>query len=140
MRIALVHDWLTGMRGGERVLHELACLYPEADLYTLVQRRGTTSAEIDRLPCRASPLSRLPGIARHYRKLLPLFPWAIERFQLEEYDIVLSISHAVAKGVRVAPGIPHLCYCLTPMRYIWDQVDSYLGTGVRRALAAPLLR
>ena len=84
-------------------------------------------------------MSRLPGIATHYRKLLPLFPWAIERFALEGYDVVVSVSHAVAKGIRVAPGIPHVCYCLTPMRYVWDQADAYLGRGVRRALARPLV-
>ncbi len=139
MRIALVHDWLTGMRGGERVLHELACLYPDADLYTLLHLPGTTSAEIDRLEPRTSPLARVPGIARHYRKYLPLFPWAIERLELEGYDVVVSVSHAVAKGVRVPPNTPHLCYCLTPMRYVWDQVGAYLGTGLRRGLAAPLV-
>jgi glycosyltransferase involved in cell wall biosynthesis len=139
MRIALVHDWLTGMRGGERVLHELALLYPQADLYTLVHVPGTTSAEIDGLRIHASSLSHLPHVDQHYRALLPLFPWAIERFRLEEYDVVVSVSHAVAKGIRVAPGIPHLCYCLTPMRYVWDQVDAYLGRGFRRALAAPLV-
>jgi glycosyltransferase involved in cell wall biosynthesis len=138
MRVALVHDWLTGMRGGERVLHELARLYPDADLYTLVHVPGTTSEAIDRLRIRASPLSRLPGIGRHYRTLLPTFPWMIERFRLEPYDIVVSISHAVAKGIRVAPGTPHLCYCLTPMRYVWDQAEAYLGRGLRRRLAAPL--
>ncbi len=139
MRIALVHDWLTGMRGGERVLHQLALAYPHADLYTLIHLPGATTAAIERLPIHASPLSRLPGIARHYRKLLPLFPWAIERFRLEGYDLVVSVSHAVAKGIRVGPGVPHLCYCLTPMRYVWDQADAYLGKGLRRALAAPLV-
>ena len=138
MRIALVHDWLTGMRGGERVLHQLALAYPNADLYTLIHLPGATTAAIDRLSIHTSPLSRLPGVARHYRKLLPLFPWAIERFRLEGYDLVLSVSHAVAKGVRVGPGVPHFCYCLTPMRYVWDQADAYLGQGFRRALGAPL--
>ncbi len=126
------------MRGGERVLHQLALVHPNADLYTLIHLPGATSAAIDGLSIHASPLSRLPGIARHYRKLLPLFPWAIERFHLEGYDLVVSVSHAVAKGVRVGPGIPHFCYCLTPMRYVWDQADAYLGKGVRRTMAAPL--
>jgi glycosyltransferase involved in cell wall biosynthesis len=139
LRIALVHDWLTGMRGGERVLHELAALHPDADLYTLVHVPGSTSERIERLRIHASPLSRLPGVARHYRKLLPLFPWAIERLRLEACDLVLSTSHAVAKGVRAPRGAAHLCYCLTPMRYAWDQIDAYLGRGLRRALAAPLV-
>jgi glycosyltransferase involved in cell wall biosynthesis len=139
MRVAFVHDWLTGMRGGERVLDELAALFPDADLYTLFHIPGATSDRLDQMRIHASPLSRLPGTGRHYRKLLPLFPWAIERFYLEGYDLVLSSSHAVAKGVRLAPGSAHLCYCYTPMRYVWDQADAYLGRGLRRLLAAPLV-
>ncbi len=139
MRVALVHDWLTGFRGGERVLHELALLYPDADLYTLIHTPARTSRAIEALSIHASPLSRLPGSARHYRKLLPLFPWAIERFDLSGYDLVISCSHAIAKGVRVPPGTRHVCYCLTPMRYVWDQIDAYLGRGARRALAWPLV-
>ncbi len=139
MRVALVHDWLTGMRGGERVLEELAALHPGADLYTLIHVPGATTERIERLRIRASPLSRVPGVRRHYRKLLPLFPWAIERFRLRDYDLVVSTSHAVAKGVGIAPGTPHLSYCFTPMRYIWDQADAYLGRGAFRALATPLV-
>lgn len=139
VRVALVHDWLTGMRGGERVLDVLATLFPDAELYTLIHVPGSTSPAIERLRIHASPLSALPGAARHYRKLLPLFPWAIERFQLEGFDLVLSTHHAVAKGVRTAPGTRHLCYCFTPMRYVWDQTEAYLGRGLRRALAAPLI-
>jgi glycosyltransferase involved in cell wall biosynthesis len=137
MRVALVHDWLTGMRGGENVLHELASMYPDADLYTLIHVPGSTSELIEARTITASPLSRLPGAAQHYRVLLPLFPWAIERFRLTGYDIVISTSHAVAKGVR-CDG-PHLCYCFTPMRYIWDQIDAYLGNGAVRLLASPLV-
>ena len=139
MRVALVQDWLTGFRGGEKVLHEFAGLFPDADLYTLIHVAGSTSARIDGLRVHASPLSRLPGAAKHYRKLLPLFPLAIERFRLEGYDLVISNSHSFAKGVRVAPGTPHFCYCMTPMRYAWDLADEYLGTGARRLVAAPLL-
>jgi len=139
MRVALVHDWLTGFRGGEKVLHELAGLFPDADLYTLIHLPGSTSPAIERLRITASPLSRLPGAARHYRKLLPLLPLAVERFRLDGYDLVISNSHSFAKGVRVPRGTPHLCYCLTPIRYAWDLADEYLGRGARRALAAPLL-
>ena len=139
MRVALVQDWLTGFRGGEKVLDELAGMFPNADLYTLIHVPGSTSERIERLHITASPLSRLPGAARHYRKLLPLFPFAIERFRLEGYDLVISNSHSFAKGVRVAPGTPHLCYCMTPIRYAWDLADEYLGRGLKRTLAAPLL-
>jgi len=130
---------LTGLRGGERVLHRLALRHPDADLYTLIHVPESTSDEIESLRLHTSPLSRLPGVRRHYRKLLPLFPWAARRLRLEGYDLVLSIHHAVAKGVQIEPGTPHLCYCLTPMRYVWDQIDSYLGRGVRRRLARPLV-
>ncbi|MDJ0789021.1 MAG: glycosyltransferase [Myxococcota bacterium] len=139
MRVALVHDWLTGMRGGERVLHEHAVMFPEADLYTLVHVPGSTTPEIEDRRIVTSPLSRLPGVERHYRKLLPLFPWAIERFRLEGYDLVLSSSHAVAKGIRAGAGATHVSYCFTPMRYVWDQADAYLGRGWKRALATPLV-
>jgi glycosyltransferase involved in cell wall biosynthesis len=137
-RVALAHDWLTGLRGGERVLDELAGMFPDADLYTLIHVPGSTSERIEKLRIHTSPLSRLPGVATRYRALLPLFPWAIERFRLPAYDLVVSTSHAVAKGIRVAPGTLHVCYCFTPMRYVWDQADAYLGRGLRRALAAPL--
>jgi len=139
VRVALVHDWLTGMRGGERVLDELCGLFPEADLYTLVHVPGSTSKRIEARRIFTSPLSRFPGAARHYRKFLPLFPWAIERFRLPNYDLVLSSSHAVAKGVRPPHGAVHLCYCFTPMRYVWDQAEAYLGGGLRRTLAGPLI-
>ncbi len=139
MRIALVQDWLTGFRGGERVLHEIVGMFPDADLYTLIWVPGTTSERIDAREPVTSPLSHLPGITRHYRKLLPLFPWAIERFRLEGYDLVLSHSHSFAKGVRVVGNTPHVCYCMTPIRYVWDHVDTYLGRGWKRTLATPLV-
>ncbi len=139
LRIALVHDWLTGFRGGERVLEHLARRYPHADLFTLFHTPGCVPAAIERLAITTSPLDRLPFARPHYRKLLPLFPWAIRRFDLRGYDLVLSTSHAVAKSVRVPDGVPHLAYCFTPMRYVWDQSDEYLGRGLRRALATPLV-
>jgi glycosyltransferase involved in cell wall biosynthesis len=139
VRVALVHDWLTGLRGGERVLDVLAGLWPDAELYTLFHVPGATTPRIDALRVRTSPLGRIPGSGRHYRKLLPLHPWAARQLRVEECDLVVSVSHAVAKAVRVGSGIPHLCYCLTPMRYVWDQIDVYLGRGPRRVLAAPLV-
>ena len=139
MRVALVHDWLTGMRGGERCLEQIARHYPDADLYTLFYAAGSTSPSLDALSIHPSPLSRWPGTARHYRKLLPLFPRAIESFDLSQYDLVISTSHAVAKGVRTRPDQPHLSYCFTPMRYVWDQADAYLGRGLRRAITSPLV-
>jgi glycosyltransferase involved in cell wall biosynthesis len=139
VRIALVHDWLTGMRGGERILHELAQMYPKAEIHTLIHVEGSTSPTIEALPIHASPLSRLPGVARHYRKLLPLFPWAIRRFDFSGYELVISCSHAFAKSVATGPDQLHLCYCMTPVRYVWDQIDAYLGRGGRRLIATPLV-
>ena len=126
------------MRGGERVLEELCGLWPDADLFTLVHVPGTTSSRIEERAIHTSFLSRLPFIARHYRAWLPLFPSAVERLDLSGYELVVSCSHAVAKSVRVPQGARHLSYCLTPMRYIWDQQDAYLGRGLVRALASPL--
>lgn len=138
MKVALVHDWLTGFRGGERVLDHLARRFPEAEVFTLVHVPGRTSPAIDALRIHPSPLNRVPGIGRHYRKLLPLYPWAIRRFDLVGFDLIVSTSHAVAKSVKVPRGTAHLSYCFTPMRYVWDQADAYLGRGVRRWLASPL--
>jgi glycosyltransferase involved in cell wall biosynthesis len=138
VRVALIHDWLTGMRGGERVLEEMVRVFPSADVFTLLHVPGSTSPVIERQSIRTSFLSRIPGIGRHYRAWLPLFPFAARMFDLTGYDLVLSCSHAVAKGVRVPKGGRHICYCLTPMRYVWDQRDAYLGRGARRALALPV--
>jgi glycosyltransferase involved in cell wall biosynthesis len=139
LKIALVHDWLTGFRGGERVLDHLARRYPQADLFTLVRSRCEITPAIDALPLRTSPLNAIPGIGRHYRKFLPLFPWAIQRFDFSAYELVISTSHAVAKSVQIPEHVVHLSYCFTPMRYIWDQSDAYLGRGLRRRLAGPLV-
>lgn len=138
-RTLLVHDWLTGMRGGERVLEWLCRGFPDAPIYTLIHDRAAVSDTINAHPIRVSALGRWPGIARRYRGWLPLFPAAIERFRAEPADLVLSTSHCVAKGFRPPPGARHVCYCFTPMRYAWTFHDEYLGRGWKRRLAAPLL-
>jgi glycosyltransferase involved in cell wall biosynthesis len=144
-RVALVHDWLTGMRGGEKVIETLGSLYPEAPLHTLFHFPGSVSPAIESHPIRTSFLQKAPGIRRHYRSYLPLFPAAIEEFDLSGFDVVLSSSHCVAKGVIAAPDAFHLCYCHTPMRYAWDQEHAYFpsrhGLGPRlRSLALTGLR
>ena len=139
MKIALVHDWLTGYRGGERVLHHLAKRFPGADLFTLFHEPGSVSPEIEDRRIFTSPLDAFPGKTAHYRKLLPLFPLAIRQFDLRGYDLILSTSHAVAKSIRVPAGTRHVDYCFTPMRYIWDQADAYLGHGPSRWLARPVV-
>lgn len=129
MRVALVHDWLTGMRGGERVLERIARMFPEAPIFTLVWNRGSVSAELESHPIRTSFLQGLPGAAEKYRWYLPLFPRAIESFDLSGYDAVLSTSHAVAKGARARAGALHLSYIFTPMRYVWDLEETYFPPG-----------
>lgn len=124
-RVALVHDWLTGMRGGEKVLESLVDLFPGAPIYTLFHFPGSVSAKLEDRPVHTSFLQRAPGIRRHYRRYLPLFPAAIEDFDLAGYDLVVSTSHCVAKGAIPAPGAFHVCYCHTPMRYAWDQEHAY---------------
>ena len=128
-RVALVHDWLTGMRGGEKVLERLCALFPEADVYTLVWNRGSVSPAIERHVIVTSFLQLLPASARLYRWYLPFFPAAIEGFDLSRYDVVISTSHAVAKGVRTPPGTFHLSYVFTPMRYIWELEGAYFPPG-----------
>jgi len=129
MRVALVHDWLTGMRGGEKVLEVLANLFPAADIFTLVHLRGQVSPAIEKHKIITSPLQKIPGIDRYYRHLLPVMPWAIEQLDFSGYDLLISTSHCVAKGAMPAPSARHWCYCHTPMRYIWDQFDAYFGPG-----------
>ncbi len=138
IRVALVHDWLTGMRGGEKVLEVLAELFPGADLFTLVHARGSVSGAIEARRVRTSWLQRLPDVERRYRWALPLFPGAIERFDLRRYDLVISSSHCVAKGARPAPRALSVCYCHTPMRYVWERFDDYFGRwrGPKRWLVA----
>jgi glycosyltransferase involved in cell wall biosynthesis len=139
LRVALVHDWLTGMRGGEKVLEVLCELYPQADIFTLLHVRGSASGTIERHRVRTSFIQHLPLASRYYRQYLALFPIAIEQFVLDEYDLVISSSHCVAKSVVTAGRTRHICYCHTPMRYAWEQLDAYFGRErVGRVNAAAL--
>jgi glycosyltransferase involved in cell wall biosynthesis len=140
-RVALVHDWLTGMRGGERCLDVLCELFPEAPLFTLLHVPGSVTPRIEQRRVVTSFIQRLPRAATQYRSYLPAFPLAIRRFDLSGYDLVLSMSHCVAKGVRVPPRALHLCYCFSPMRYVWDLSSDYFGPGHglgARVLGPPL--
>jgi len=128
------------MRGGEKVLEVLAELYPDADLFTLVHRRGSVSPTIERLRIRTSFVQRLPFVERYYRHCLPLFPAAVEALDLDGYDLVVSSSHCAAKSVIRAGRARHLCYCLTPMRYAWDQYPAYFGAERIGRVPAGLLR
>ena len=132
MNIALIHDWLTGMRGGEKCLEVLCRRFPEARLFTLVHARGTTSPAIERMQITTSFLQRLPGAVRHYRYFLPLMPSAVTRLAIpSDVDLVVSFSHAVAKSVQPPPGASHVCYCFTPMRYAWHRRADYFAQSAR---------
>jgi glycosyltransferase involved in cell wall biosynthesis len=136
MKIALVHDWLTGMRGGEKCLEMLCELYPQATVYTLLHKKGSVSETISRMDIRTSFVQNLPFASSRYQKYLPLFPTAIEQFDLREYDLVISSSHCVAKGVITTPDTCHICYCHTPMRYAWEMYYAYFSKNT----VGPLLR
>jgi glycosyltransferase involved in cell wall biosynthesis len=138
-RVTLVHDWLTGMRGGEKVLEIFCRHWPDAALYTLLHRRGSVCDDIERLHPRTSFLQKFPGVHRYYRYLLPLMPRAVG-WKLPESDLVISSSHCVAKGVTAPPETPHVCYCYTPMRYAWHMRDAYGWRGVKGWLVDRLLK
>ena len=142
-RVALVHDWLTGMRGGEKVLEAICQIYPQARLFTLVRKRGSVSSAIEARPIRASAIQWLPSAARLYRHYLPLFPTVVEWFDLDEYDIVISSSHCAVKSVIPGGRAVHVCYCHSPMRYGWDQFGAYFGReqvgAVRHRLLRPVM-
>lgn len=138
-RLTLVHDWLTGMRGGEKCLEPVCRQFSQSRLYTLIHAKGRVSSAIEALHPRTSFLQRLPNVHRYYRNLLPLMPAAVQSLRLPPSDLVLSFSHCVAKSVQPPAAVPHLCYCFTPMRYAWHMRESYFGRGrlgrVKRAAA-----
>jgi glycosyltransferase involved in cell wall biosynthesis len=140
-RVAVVHDWLTVPGGSEQVVLELLAMFPQAELFTSVYDPAPWPAQITERPVHSSFLNRIPGATRHYPKLLPLMNRAFRSFDLSGFDLVLSSSHACAKNVRVPAGVPHVCYCHTPMRYAWE--EGFLeGEEVGRAtslLLPPLL-
>jgi len=139
LRVWFVHDWLTGLRGGEKVLLELVRMFPNSRIATLLHIPGSTHPDIDTRVVKTSFLQKLPGAAKHYRNYLPLFPRAIQSLALDDdCDLVISVSHAVAKGIRVPGGggrKPHVCFCNTPMRYIWGMEDHYLSKRSPKRLA-----
>ncbi|WP_399678098.1 glycosyltransferase [Xenophilus sp.] len=144
MRVALVHYWLVGMRGGEKVLEVLSDLYPDADIFTLVCDPAAISPRLRRHRIHTSFLQKIGGV-RHYQKMLPLMPFALESFDLTGYDLIISSEAGPAKGIVPGPDATHICYCHSPMRYIWDLYPQYRAasgavTRAMMSLAAPLLR
>ena len=127
MRVAIIHDWLITYAGAERALEQIIEIYPDCDLFSIIdylpsnQRRFIKNKKVE-----TSFIQKLPFAKKHYRKYLSLMPLAIEQFDLSKYDLIISSSHAVAKGVITGPDQLHICYCYTPIRYAWDLQHQYL--------------
>jgi glycosyltransferase involved in cell wall biosynthesis len=128
-RVAIVHEWFTAMRGGEKCVEAMCEMFPQAELFTLVHKQGAVTGTIERHTIHTSFIQKLPQATRRYRYYLPLFPSAIQRLDLSGFELVITSHHCVAKGVKVDPGALHLCYCYTPMRYIWGLFDEYFAPG-----------
>ncbi|TDX59263.1 glycosyltransferase family 4 protein [Orenia marismortui] len=125
MKVAIVHDWLTNMGGAERVISYLHSLFPTAPIYTLVYNEDKMDDEFKEMDIRTSFLQKIPFSKTNYQKLLPLMPLAVEQFDFSEYDLVISSSTSVAKGIITNTDTVHICYCNTPMRYAWDMYHFY---------------
>lgn len=147
MKIAIVHEWLVNYAGSERVVESFVNIFPEADVFALVdflndeQRKQILKGKF----AITSFIQNLPFASKHHRKYLPLFPKAIESFDLSKYDLILSSSHAVTKGVRKKKNQLHISYCHSPMRYIWDEAERYfdsanLNKGIKKLLATKILK
>ena len=148
IRVALVHDWLTGMRGGEKVLEVLCRIFPGAPLWTLLHNKGSVCEAIENRPVHTSLLQHMPQAAKRYRSYLPLFPLFAETNKAHGADVVISTSHAVAKSMvrrRAVAGSRgqkrplHICYIHTPMRYVWDLFDEYFGPARMGVFASRFL-
>ena len=136
-KVAIVHDWLPVLGGAEKVLEQLLQIYPNADIFTLFDFLNRDEAPFLRdIKVTTSSLQKFPFVEKYYRHLLPLFPYTIEQFDLSDYELIISSSSAVAKGVVTSPHQLHVCYCHSPMRYAWDLQEQYLkqtglSSGIR---------
>jgi len=140
LKAGLCHDWLTGMRGGERVLELLCDAFPGAPIHTLIHNPGAVSDRINAHPVHCSPLQRVPGIFERYRGFLPLMPFLVRSWKPSpDLDLLISTSHCVAKSIVTAPKTRHICYCFTPMRYAWLFHGEYFPHPAKRVLLRPLL-
>jgi glycosyltransferase involved in cell wall biosynthesis len=141
MKVALVHYWLVTNRGGEKVLEALCEIFPDADIYTHVLNPSGTSKTILKHSIKTTYIQKLPFATKLYQKYLPLMPLALEQLDLRNYDLVISSESGPAKGVLTSPSTLHLCYCHSPMRYVWDMYQEYMETAgrVTRLLMPPLI-
>ncbi|MDH6263514.1 glycosyltransferase [Bradyrhizobium sp. BR13661] len=140
MKVAIVHYWLVGMRGGEKVVEALCDMYPEADIFTHVYVPEMVSEKIRRHRIVPTFINSLPRASKMYKTYLPLMPLALEQLDLSGYDLVLSSESGPAKGVIAAPDAFHICYCHTPMRYIWNMYADYRANAglITRLMMPPL--
>jgi glycosyltransferase involved in cell wall biosynthesis len=136
MKIAIIHYWLVGMRGGEKVLESLCECFPQADIYTHVIDKAAISDTINQHEIYTTFIQKLPQAKRRYQKYLPLMPLALEQLDLRKYDLVISSESGPAKGIITSPSTLHICYCHTPMRYVWDMYQDYFENagGITRLL------
>lgn len=141
MKIAIIHYWFIAQRGGEKVVEELCDLYPDADIFSLVADRDALSPRVATRKIFSSFVDNLPFSKRWYKHYLPLMPLALEQFDLRGYDLVISSESGPAKGVLTSPETLHICYCHTPMRYVWDMYHDYMSSSgrIKRFFMAPLL-
>jgi glycosyltransferase involved in cell wall biosynthesis len=140
MKVAIVHYWLIGMRGGEKVVEALCDMFPQADIFTHVYVPDAISEKIRRHSVNTSFIAKLPKAARHYQTYLPLMPLALEQLDLRGYDLVISSESGPAKGVIPPPSAVHLCYCHSPMRYLWNMFHEYRASaGFLRRGAMPFI-
>jgi glycosyltransferase involved in cell wall biosynthesis len=128
VEVALAHHWLVQMRGGEKVLEQFCMLFPSAPVYTLFAKKEKLSSLLQRQSFRVSPLMQLPKAEHHYKKMLPLFPSVLAQLHLEGHpQLLLTSDAAVMKGMKYDPSIPHVCYCHSPPRYLWDMQEEYMN-------------
>ncbi|MGQ0601350.1 MAG: glycosyltransferase family 4 protein, partial [Anaerolineales bacterium] len=139
MKLALIHDWLNQLGGAEDVLDVLVSEFPGTPIYTSNYAPELMPAHYQQWPIRTSFMDRLPGIHRHHQPYLPLYPLAFERFDLRGHDLLLSNKSGFCHGVRKPAGAKHICYCLTPTRYVWN-FDDYAGREGLSAAARVMLR
>jgi glycosyltransferase involved in cell wall biosynthesis len=137
-RIAIVHYWFVSRRGGERVVEAMAAMFPQADLFSLVADPHAIPDSLRDRSLQTSSLQNIPGSTRWHRQLLPFYPMALEQFDLSGYDLVLSSESGPAKGVLTASGTCHVCYCHSPMRYLWDFYHRYRNAAGMGLFAKPL--
>lgn len=140
MKVAIVHYWLVGMRGGEKVLEVLCRLYPQADIFTHVYDPAAVSDKLKAHRIQTTFINRLFRAPRSYKNYLPLMPMALEELDLRGYDLIISSESGPAKGVIPPPGAVHICYCHSPMRYIWNMYHEYkAGSGALKRFLMPML-